>query len=152
MGRECQEQIKKGLNPIDERRKKHEVLRRNQSKNITFQDAFYAFYPIKKSELSNPKHAAQWESTMQQYVFPLIGSRLLNSLGVDDIVECLRHQNLWTEKTETASRIRQRISSVFDWAISKKLYDKFNPAVWKGILQYQLPDPAKLKKMLTMES
>ena len=146
LGRECQEQIKKGLNPIDERRKKHEVLRRNQSKNITFQDAFYAFYPIKKSELSNPKHAAQWESTMQQYVFPLIGSRLLNSLGVDDIVECLRHQNLWTEKTETASRIRQRISSVFDWAISKKLYDKFNPAVWKGILQYQLPDPAKLKK------
>lgn len=83
---------------------------------------------------------------MQQYVFPLIGSRLLNSLGVDDIVECLRHQNLWTEKTETASCIHQRISSVFDWAISKKLYDKFNPAVWKGILQYQLPDPAKVKK------
>ena len=83
---------------------------------------------------------------MQQYVFPLIGSRLLHSLGVDDIVECLRHQNLWTEKTEKASCIHQRISSVFDWAISKKLYDKFNPAVWKGILQYQLPDPAKVKK------
>ena len=35
---------------------------------------------------------------------------------------------------------------MFDWAISRKLYDTFNPAVWKGILQYQLPDPVKLKK------
>ena len=147
LGRECQEQIKKGLNPIEERRKKHEVLRSKQSKNITFQNAFYEFYKIKKSVLSNPKHAAQWESTMQQYVFPLIGSRSLNNLDVEDIVECLNYENLWTEKTETASRVRQRISSVFDWAISKKLYDKFNPAVWKGILEYQLPDPVELKKI-----
>ena len=146
LGREYHDQINKGLNPIEERRKKHETLRQNQSKSITFENAFYEFYQIKKSELSNPKHIAQWESTMKRYVFPQIGSRSLKSLSVDDIAECLQFENLWTEKTETASRVRQRISSVFDWAISKNLYDKFNPAVWKGMLQYQLPDPVKLKQ------
>ena len=33
LGRDCQEQIKDGLNPIEERRKKHDALKSNQSKN-----------------------------------------------------------------------------------------------------------------------
>ena len=152
LGRECQEQIKKGLNPIDERRKKHEVLRRNQSKNITFQDAFYAFYPIKKSELSNPKHAAQWESTMQQYVFPLIGSRLLNSLGVDDIVECLRHQNLWTKKLRqlpaSAKELAQFLIGLFQKSYTTNLIP-LSGNVYCSISYLILRNS---KKMLTMES
>ena len=47
LGREYHDQINKGLNPIEERRKKHETLRQNQSKNITFETAFYEFYQIK---------------------------------------------------------------------------------------------------------
>ena len=98
LGRECHEQIKEGLNPIEERRKKLVALTLKQAQTVTFEEAFYEFYPIKKAELSNPKHAAQWESTMKRYVFPLIGKRELNTLGVDDIIECLKHENFWAEK------------------------------------------------------
>ena len=146
LGRKCHEKIKEGINPIEERRQKHEALSKQQQQNITFQEAFYQFFPIKKAVLSNPKHLAQWESTMQKYVFPHIGNRELRTIGVDEVVSCLTHQNFWNEKTETATRVRQRISAVFDWAIAKKLYQAFNPAVWKGILEYQLPNPVKLKE------
>ena len=35
---------------------------------------------------------------------------------------------IWTTKTETASRLRQRIETVLDWAKARKLMTGDNPA------------------------
>jgi len=43
--------------------------------NPTFEHAFEAFFKFKERRLSNPKHAAQWRSTMRDYVYPHIGNR-----------------------------------------------------------------------------
>jgi hypothetical protein len=48
--------------------------RRSGRSNIaTFRHAFEAFFELKGRSLSNPKHIAQWRSTMATYVMPSIG-------------------------------------------------------------------------------
>jgi Protein of unknown function (DUF3363)/Arm DNA-binding domain len=39
---------------------------------MTFRAAFDDYFEMKAPQLSNPKHAAQWRSTMETYVFPSI--------------------------------------------------------------------------------
>lgn len=67
----------------------------------------------------NRKHAAQWISTLEAYVFPKFGK-----LHVDQVTGPIVRDTLaeiWIEKPETARRVRQRISTVIDWAVAKGL-------------------------------
>jgi len=50
---------------------KHEKSRRA----VLFKDAFDAFFEIRRQQLSNGKHVQQWQNTMRDYVFPVIGDR-----------------------------------------------------------------------------
>jgi integrase len=54
---------------------------------------------------------------------------------------------IWTTKTETATRLRQRIEAVLDYATVHGLRSGPNPAAWKGNLDKVLAKPAKLKKV-----
>ena len=62
----------------------------------------------------NPKHAAQWLSTLEQYVFPFFGDRGVDQVDGADVLRALTP--IWLDKPETARRVRQRIRAVFDWA------------------------------------
>lgn len=54
---------------------------------------------------------------------------------------------IWTTKTETATRVRQRIENVLDMARARGLRRGENPARWRGHLQNLLPEVAKVKKV-----
>jgi hypothetical protein len=54
---------------------------------------------------------------------------------------------LWTSKTETATRVRQRIEFVLDWATVSGFRKGDNPARWVGNLEHKLTNPAKLKNV-----
>jgi integrase len=54
---------------------------------------------------------------------------------------------IWTTKTETATRLRQRIETVMDWAKARKLYTGDNPASLKGGLGQLLPKASKIAKV-----
>ena len=54
---------------------------------------------------------------------------------------------IWTTKTETAARLRQRIESVLDYAKANGSRTGDNPARWKGHLDKLLPEPKKVKKV-----
>jgi integrase len=51
---------------------------------------------------------------------------------------------IWIEKTETASRVRDRIKIVLNWAKAHGLRDGDNPAEWRGNLEHALASPAKV--------
>jgi len=55
---------------------------------------------------------------------------------------------IWTTKTETATRVRQRIERVMDWCAAMGHRSGANPAFWKGSLQQMLPAPTKVKKVV----
>lgn len=62
----------------------------------------------------NKKHTDQWINTLEQYLFPRIGKKLVNELGPADFAACL--EPIWLEKPETASRVRQRRDAAMNWA------------------------------------
>ncbi|TAU72996.1 integrase [Rhizobium leguminosarum] len=62
----------------------------------------------------NRKHIDQWINTLDQYVFPEIGKKLVNALGPADFAACLKP--IWLSKPETSSRIKQRCDTVMNWA------------------------------------
>lgn len=84
----------------------------------------------------NPKHRAQWRSTLETYCAE-IWSRPVATLQTEDVLAVLRP--FWSEKPETAARVRARMERVFDAAKVKGLREDDNPARWRGHLQLLLP-------------
>jgi integrase len=54
---------------------------------------------------------------------------------------------IWTEKPETASRVRGRIEAVLDAATVRGFRQGPNPAQWKGNLAHILPSRARVRKV-----
>ena len=52
---------------------------------------------------------------------------------------------IWTTKTETASRVRQRIEAVLDYATAIGARAGDNPARWRGHLDHLLAKPSKIR-------
>ncbi|MBA3757056.1 MAG: tyrosine-type recombinase/integrase [Nitrosomonas sp.] len=96
----------------------------------------------KKAGWRNSKHASQWNNTLVQYAFPFIGEKSITDIGVDDVKSVFT--SIWKDKTETASRVRQRIEVVLDYAFLHEDIDKSNPARWKGCLDHVFAAPKKV--------
>ena len=65
----------------------------------------------------NPKHAAQWLSSLREYAFPRFGDRPVSDVTAQDVMAVLLP--IWHSKPETAKRVRQRIGAVMRWAIAE---------------------------------
>ncbi len=109
---------------------------------ITFESCAKGLIDSKRSGWRNAKHAQQWNNTLRDYAFPFIGKKHPADITLIDIKEILLP--LWGVKTETASRLRQRIEAVFDWANVHKWRTGENPARWRGGLDKVLPAPNKV--------
>lgn len=62
----------------------------------------------------NAKHRQQWINTLQDYAFPVIGALPVDTITSAEILRVLTP--IWTEKAETARRVRQRLHRVFAWS------------------------------------
>lgn len=62
----------------------------------------------------NAKHAAQWLSTLEQYAFPIVGSRRVDQVETPDVLKVLGP--IWLTRPETARRVKQRLRTVLDWS------------------------------------
>lgn len=128
--------IKEGIDPLEQRR---------GERLVTFKAAAAALVESKQAGWRNDKHRAQWTSTLTTYAYPKLGDRSVRTIEVADVLDVLRP--IWAEKTETASRVRQRIEAVLDYATAMKVRTGDNPARWKGNLDHLLPAPAKVKRV-----
>lgn len=79
----------------------------------TFKQAALLVHEELERGFRNRKHAAQWLTTLETYVFTGIGARLVSDLRAADFAEVLKP--IWLSKPETASRVRQRCDSVMKW-------------------------------------
>jgi integrase len=134
-----------GLDPIAERKRLLEVARAEQAKLWTFQQCAEAYIETNKAQWKNPKHTAQWTSTLTTYASP-IWTMLVRDIEQDEVLSCIEPH--WTTKTETMTRVRQRIEAVLAWAKVKKYRTGDNPAQWKNHLDKVLPKPTQLKKVV----
>ena len=71
------------------------------------------------------KSAGQWTSSLRRYAFPRLGAKPVDTITTADVMAVLLP--IWTEKAETARRVRQRISAIMKWAVAQG-YRGDNPA------------------------
>lgn len=130
--------LRDGLDPIDQRK----ADRAARAGIPTFWEAAQAFIAEHKAAWKNEKHAAQWTSTLEAYAKPEIGAKLVSEVTTDDVLAILKP--IWSTKTETATRVRQRLEVVLDAAKVKGQLKSDNPARWKGHLDKLLPKATKV--------
>ena len=112
---------------------------------LTFSEAAEACILAKAADWKNAKHRQQWENTLAEYAFPVIGSRDVKSIETADVLAVLKP--IWTTKQETARRLRQRIELVLGHATAAGARSGLNPARWKDNLAALLPKMSKAKRV-----
>ncbi len=58
-----------------------------------------------------------WRSTLRDYILPRLGDMPVDAVTGGDVMAVL--QPIWTEKRETAKRVRSRIGAVMKWAVAQ---------------------------------
>ncbi len=141
----CRQQMLAGVDPIEERLSKRRCTQLEHSRALTFQQAAEQCINSKKPEWDNAKHAQQWVNTLTTYVYPTIGMLSIAALDTGLALKVL--EPIWVTKAETASRVRQRIETVWDWAKARGHVTGDNPARLKGHLDKLLPKTSKVKRV-----
>ncbi len=129
---ECRRLVRQGKDPIAK-----------GYRQLTFGECATRYIAAHKVKWRNEKHAAQWSSTLNTYAAQLMAFPVAD-IDTDLVLSCL--EPIWTSKTETATRVRQRIESVLDWATEIKYRSGENPARWRGHLDRLLLNPTELRK------
>lgn len=124
-----------GVNPIDAKREQEAVP--------TFGDFADTVVADLSPQWRNPKHRAQWASTLKADAARLRPLRV-DRIETTDVLETLKP--IWATKPETASRLRGRIERILDAAKAKGYRTKENPARWRGHLDHLLPKRRKLTR------
>ncbi len=141
----CRALLARGIDPLAQREAeaaaKQAVDRAQQADavagRITFRLAAESRMAAKGPELRNAKHLQQWTNTLKTYAYPVLGSIPVDAVSREDVLRVL--QPIWSTKSETARRVRQRIAVVMDYAASRDWRTGANPAVWRGGLSHLLP-------------
>ena len=127
--------VRDGIDPIESRQADTQGRHRD-AQALTFKKAARQLHADLKPGWQNPKHAAQWITTLETYVFPHIGNRKVEGLKAKDFAKALLP--IWLNKPETASRVKQRCSAVMDWCAAQELVGA-NPV---GVVTRLLPKQA----------
>lgn len=143
--RKARAKVREGIDPLEEARAASSALKASQAAALTFKEAATAYLEAHRPGWSNPKHAKQWETTLETYVYPKVGNVLVKDVELPQVLAVL--EPIWKTKTETASRVRGRMESVLDWATARGYRNTLNPARWRGHLDKLLPKPSKLAKV-----
>src|ERR1700704_2414441 len=122
------------VDPIEHRRALRASAKIEAAKTLTFKACAAAYIAAHQAGWRNPKHAAQWPSTLGAYVYPIFGDLSVQAIDTTLVMKAL--EPIWQKKPETASRLRGRIEAVLDWARAAGYRDGGeNPARWRGHLQ-----------------
>jgi integrase len=130
-------QLADGLDPLAEKRSGRAMGIR------TWGQAVDDFISTRKSEWKTEAQELQWQQSLAAYgpdrALPL------TAINTDLVLSCLR--SIWTDKTETATRVRGRIERIWSAEKVKGEVSGENPARWRGHLDALLPRPSKVSKV-----
>ena len=128
------EAIGNGKDPVADKRK---------PSNPTFGEAAHAVHEANKPRWRNGSHARAWIQTLERHAFPKIGNKPINTISRTDVLTVLTP--IWSSRPETARRVRQRMRTIFRWAMANELIET-NPA--GEAIDGALPSMPKVKAHL----
>lgn len=114
------------------------------TKNITFEK----FYPVVADTLvslrvwkDGEKMRKVYLSRFAAYITPAFGKKRVGAITKADVLQILRP--VWTTKPTVGGWLQAELKRVFDVAIKRGYRVGDNPAVWKGLLEFDLPSTSK---------
>ncbi len=141
---ECRQLRQQGIDPVDYAKAQRQKEALDEAKSFTFKECALTYINSHNRGWKNRKHESQWRNTLDTYAYPTIGDIGVQDIDIGLVMDVL--EPIWYEKTETASRVRQRIENILDWATVKQYRSGDNPALWRGRLDKLLPKRVKVQK------
>jgi integrase len=143
--RACRALLLKGEDPIAAGKARRAAAARQAVNAISFAEAVTEYWQAHCASWSNQKHAKEWRASLATHALPKIGALPVASIATPEVLAVL--EPIWLEIPETASRIRNRIEAVLDWAKVKTYREGENPARWRGHLKHLLPARRKRQRV-----
>ena len=128
------EAIGSGRDPVADKRR---------SAMPTFSEAAYTVHEANKPRWRNGSHTSAWIQTLERHAFPKIGSKGIDKIARTDVLDVLTP--IWSTRPETSRRVRQRMRTIFRWAMANELIET-NPA--GEAIDGALPSMPKVKAHL----
>ena len=107
---------RRGGDPLAERRK---------ANSPTFREANEKVLDTNRKRWRSDVTARNWQQSVEKYAYPVIGDTRLDRIQSDHVLRILTP--IWTDKPEVSRKLRQRLTTVFQWAIAHK-HMQVNPA------------------------
>jgi len=134
-----------GIDPLDARRAEQRTTTTAAAKATTFKQCAAAYLAAHQTGWRNVKHREQWPLSLERYVFPVFGNVPVAEIDVGLVMKAV--EPIWHKKPETASRVRQRVEAVLDYAKAREYRSGENPARWRGHLDKLLPRKSKVRRV-----
>ena len=145
LARKLRVELLNGNDPINTRKEARAAARATLARQVTFKSCADSYIAAHKIRWRNAKHAKQWTDSLDDYC----GAWEKLPVGAIDTPMVLKVlEGRWETHTETASRVRQRIERILDWAKVRGYRQGENPARWRGHMDKLLPPPSEVKKVM----
>ena len=70
-----------------------------------------------RADLAQPQSGPQWRASLETYAYPSMGETRVSEITPGYVMAVLLP--IWSEKRETARRVKQRISAICRWAVAQ---------------------------------
>ncbi|MFB3082023.1 MAG: tyrosine-type recombinase/integrase, partial [Gammaproteobacteria bacterium] len=104
--RQARKLIRDGIDPVEARKAQKAALLASHARILSFEEAANLCHASKAPGFRNTKHRSDWINSITRYVNPIIGQMSVSDIELAHVIDVLTP--IWTEKTETATRVRQR--------------------------------------------
>jgi hypothetical protein len=136
--------LDEGIDPIAYRQTERARNIQATAQRLTFAECAKEYHKLRAGTWKNAKHADQWINTLTSYAFPEFGAKEVSEVSKADVVRVL--EPIWISKAETASRLRQRIRAILDWAAARDYRIGHDPHMWDQVAR-SLPKTKDVKRV-----
>jgi integrase len=139
--RELREELVNGRDPLAAKRAAVQAQIAEQAGRVTFRECSEMYVALHEAGWSF-KHRRAFVSTLRDYAFPQIGNMSVRDIDTAVLLRIL--SPIWTAKPPTASRLKNRLESVMDFAVANGFHGGPNPA---AALAAALPRTGRIHKV-----
>jgi integrase len=142
--------IRKGIDPVAERKDKRTEAILRQIKSITFQECGEAYVKDNEVAWRHPMTQQNWRGPLSTYIYPIIGECPVQDVDKAAVFRVLEQPvdgtKLWFARPPTAGKVRMYIEKILDYAEMRgyRSDQVKNPALLSGLKA--LPSIKKIHK------
>jgi integrase len=128
---ECRHLLADGIDPLEAKRNARLEQRLADTRSRTFKQCAVDYVAEHEGTWRGDRSRRQWLQSLQEYAYPVMADVPVAAVGVAEVLAALERAR---EAPETQRRLRNRIATILDWAISRDLRPNDNPAKRPGLL------------------